>query len=149
MKLPSLGNGKQGCDSALDLTSLFWRPIVTENLDSAAQADMESHLHPFSPPAKMKQEGYRSYVDRAEGVYHFDNKGNRRIDACAGLACVNIGYSRRDMAEAMRDAAERLSFHPSFFECGNPLSSELTYKLREILPCYLTHFSFACSGSES
>ena len=97
----------------------------------------------------MRDSGFRNFIERAEGVYQYDSAGNRYIDTVAGLACVNIGYSRSDMAEAIFEATKRLSFHASFWECGNPYSAEMTEKLNDVTPDYITHYLFACSGSEA
>jgi putrescine aminotransferase len=117
--------------------------------DTAALADLKSHIHPFSYNSQMRKTGFRNYIAKAEGVYQIDAAGNRYIDAVAGLACVNIGYGRSDMADTICEATKALSFHASFWECGNPYSSRLIEKLNEITPDYLTHYLFACSGSEA
>jgi putrescine aminotransferase len=117
--------------------------------DSAALADIASHIHPFSYNQRMHKTGFRNYIVKAEGVYQIDSAGKRYIDMMAGLACVNIGYGRADMADAMCEATKTLSFHPSFWECSNPYSSRLIEKLDEITPDYITHYLFACSGSEA
>ena len=117
--------------------------------DSAARADIASHIHPFSYNQRMQKSGFRNYIVKAEGVYQIDSDGKRYIDMMAGLACVNIGYSRADMADAICEATKTLSFQPSFWECSNPYSSRMVEKLDEITPDYITQFLFACSGSEA
>ena len=39
-------------------------------------------------------------IVKAEGVYLYDSEGNRILDGMAGLWCVNLGYGRRELAEA-------------------------------------------------
>lgn len=114
----------------------------------AANADLR-HIRPFSYNKRMRDSGYRNFIVRAEGVYHYDKAGNRYIDALAGLACVNIGYSRKDMAETISEAMQTLSYHPSFWECGNPYSARMIEALHEVTPACMTHYLFACSGSEA
>jgi putrescine aminotransferase len=117
--------------------------------DRLVRSDRDHHIHPFSSPRRVREEGLRRLTVRTEGVYQVDNHGNRYIDAVSGLACVNIGYGREDMADAISQAIRTISFHPVFWECSNPYSAALVEKLNEVTPEYMTHFFFANSGSEA
>ena len=39
-------------------------------------------------------------IVRAEGCYLYDSDGERMLDGMAGLWCVNVGYGRRELADA-------------------------------------------------
>src|SRR5215831_10452173 len=70
------------------------------NSTAAWQAlDREHHLHPFTDTAALGRDGVR-VITRAEGVYLWDSEGRRLIDGMAGLWCVNLGYGRKELAEA-------------------------------------------------
>ena len=62
--------------------------------------DAAHHLHPFSDMKKLNATGTR-IIERGEGCYIFDNHGKRYLDGFAGLWCVNIGYGRREIADAV------------------------------------------------
>jgi adenosylmethionine-8-amino-7-oxononanoate aminotransferase len=49
-------------------------------------------------------------MDRGEGVYLFDEQGNRYLDAAGGIAVVNIGHGVAEIAEAAARQARRLAF---------------------------------------
>ena len=122
---------------------------MIDTSSSAARADIAHHIHPFSHPRRMHEQGFRNFMVKAEGIYQYDSQGNQYIDTTAGLACVNIGYSRPDMADVLSQTAREMSFHTVFWECSNPYSARLVEKLEQVTPEHITHFLFACSGSEA
>ena len=68
--------------------------------------------HIVVPPAQMVPADRRwSYPDRiitgGEGSHIVDRDGNRLLDAFAGLYCVNIGYGRTEVADAIAGAIAR------------------------------------------
>src|SRR5690242_8889675 len=48
-------------------------------------------------------------ITRGEGVRVWDQEGREYIDALAGLFCVNVGYGRREVADAI--AAQLAQIH--------------------------------------
>jgi adenosylmethionine-8-amino-7-oxononanoate aminotransferase len=48
----------------------------------------------------------------AEGCYVFDADGRRYLDAMAGLFCVNVGYGRREIVDAVTAQMTRLAYYP-------------------------------------
>ncbi|HAI28977.1 MAG TPA: aspartate aminotransferase family protein, partial [Thalassospira sp.] len=72
------------------------------NFDKTAywqDIDQAHHIHPFTDTADLNNRGTR-VITRAEGVFIEDSNGNRYLDGMAGLWCVNIGYGRKELAEA-------------------------------------------------
>ena len=63
--------------------------------------DLEHHLHPFTDHKELKSQKPR-IITRADGVFIYDNDGNRFLDAMSGLWCVNIGYGRKELALAAK-----------------------------------------------
>lgn len=109
--------------------------------------DAAHHLHPFSDMGSLNQAGSRVIV-RAEGVYLWDSNGNKIIDGMAGLWCVNVGYGRRDIAEAAYQQMLELPFYNTFFKTTHPPVIELSKLLSEITPPGFEHFFYCNSGSE-
>jgi len=54
----------------------------------------------------------REYVsiEKAEGIYLYDDKGNKIIDAAGGPILCNLGHGIDEMADTLRDQAKRASF---------------------------------------
>ena len=45
-------------------------------------------------------------IDSGKGIHIRDNKGNTLLDAFAGLYCVNVGYGRMEIADAIHAQAK-------------------------------------------
>ncbi|HVW49255.1 MAG TPA: aspartate aminotransferase family protein [Trinickia sp.] len=129
------------------------------NLAPAAQArpvpstadyralDAAHHLHPFSDMAALNRAGSRVIV-KADGVYLWDSDGNRIIDGMAGLWCVNVGYGRKELAEAAYRQLSTLPYYNTFFKTTHPPVIELSALLAELAPEPFNHFFYCNSGSE-
>jgi putrescine aminotransferase len=88
-------------------------------------------------------------ITGAEGVFLVDAQGNRLLDGMAGLWCVNVGYSRRELAEAAATQMAKLPYYNSFFKTTNQPAVALAQRLAGLAPEGLNHAFFACSGSEA
>ncbi len=88
-------------------------------------------------------------IDRAEGVWVWTEKGTRLLDGFAGLAVVNAGHGRREIAEAIAEQTVRLAYYPTTRQFSNRPAAELAAKLAAITPGDLDYTMFAVSGSEA
>lgn len=88
-------------------------------------------------------------IDRAEGVWVWTQQGKKLMDAFAGLAVVNVGHGRREIAEAIAEQAVRLAYYPTTRQFSNRPSAELAAKLAALTPGDLRYTLFAVSGSEA
>ncbi|MDI9258923.1 aspartate aminotransferase family protein [Alicyclobacillus sendaiensis] len=52
------------------------------------------------------------HVVRGDGPYVFDVDGRKYLDAMSGLWCVNLGYSRRELAEAAYRQLTEMPYYP-------------------------------------
>jgi len=86
-------------------------------------------------------------VAEAKGAYIYDSDGHRMLDGIGGMWCVNIGYGRQDMAEAIADQAARLCYFSPFTVISNPPSIELAHRLTRHTPGDLKHVFFTTGGS--
>ena len=112
------------------------------------QLDSSHHLHPFTNYNALNRSGSR-IITRADGVYLWDSEGNRILDAMAGLWCVNVGYGRKELAEAAHQQLLELPYYNTFFQCSHPPAIALAERLAEITPAGLNHVFFTNSGSEA
>jgi putrescine---pyruvate transaminase len=109
--------------------------------------DAAHHIHPFSDMGALNRAGSRVIV-KAEGVYLWDSDGNKIIDGMAGLWCVNVGYGRKELADAAYRQLQELPFYNTFFKTTHPPIIELSALLAELTPAPFNHFFYCNSGSE-
>jgi putrescine---pyruvate transaminase len=88
-------------------------------------------------------------IDRGEGVWLWTEKGRKLMDAFAGLAVVNVGHGRREIAEAIAEQTVKLAYYPTTRQFSNKPAAELAAKLASLAPGDLTYSMFAVSGSEA
>ncbi|HEY2937529.1 MAG TPA: aspartate aminotransferase family protein [Gaiellaceae bacterium] len=88
--------------------------------------------HPFSDMAAIR--GNEFVVSRGEGVWLWDEDGNRYLDGSASLWYCNIGHGRPEIAEAVRRQIEQLEAWSIFGDAATPPALELAGKLAELYP---------------
>jgi adenosylmethionine-8-amino-7-oxononanoate aminotransferase len=98
--------------------------------------------HPWLPDEDL-------VVDRAEGVWVWTERGKKLMDGFAGLAVVNVGHGRREIAEAIAEQTVRLAYYPTTRQFSNRPAAELAAKLATLTPGDLRYTMFAVSGSEA
>ena len=116
------------------------------------QLDSAHFLHPFTDFKDLAVRGAR-VITRAEGIYIWDSEGQRLLDAMSGLWCVNVGYGRRELAQAAYDQMMTLPFYNSFFQTTNVPAVTLATRLAGLAPTVgdrsFAHVFYSSSGSES
>ena len=123
-------------------------------VDTAAiQAlDTAHFLHPFTDYKDLATRGAR-VITKAEGIYIWDSEGHRLLDAMSGLWCVNVGYGRKELADAAHQQMMTLPFYNSFFQTTNVPAVQLATKLASLAPKVgersFQHVFYSSSGSES
>jgi len=110
-------------------------------------ADSAHYLHPATDHKALAEIGARIIV-RGDGIYVWDSEGNRILDAMSGLWCVNVGYGRRELADAAYRQLITLPFYNSFFNTSNLPAISLAGTLARIAPPGFNHVFFTGSGSE-
>ena len=118
--------------------------------DTAAiqQLDSAHYLHPFTDFQDLASKGARVIV-RGDGVYLWDSQGRKIVDGMSGLWCVNVGYGRTSISQAVYRQMETLPFYNSFFGTTNVPAAQLAAKLAQISPPQFQHVFFTSSGSEA
>jgi putrescine aminotransferase len=109
--------------------------------------DSAHYLHPFTDYKDLNAKGARIMV-RGDGIYIWDSEGKKILDGMSGLWCVNVGYGRTSISEAVYKQMETLPFYNSFFNTTNVPAVQLAAKLVEISPSQFNHVFFTGSGSE-
>jgi len=117
-------------------------------LTSLQKLDAEHHLHPFTNHDEMHAVGTH-VIKSGKGCWLQDEKGGRLLDGLAGLWCVNVGYGRREIIDAVTKQMEELCYYPSFFNSTTEPAIRLAAKLSDLSPGRLHHVIFSNSGSEA
>ncbi|MGL1921478.1 MAG: aspartate aminotransferase family protein [Hyphomicrobiales bacterium] len=112
------------------------------------EIDAAHHLHPFTNTKDLNAKGARVIV-KAEGIYVWDSEGNKLLDGMAGLWCVNVGYGRDRIADAVAKQMKQLPFYNTFFQTTHPPAAMLAKKLADLLPGDLNHVFFSNGGSDA
>ena len=121
---------------------------TTPLLQRAAKNNLWLH---FSQHGRYDGDGPEHDVPimvRGEGVYLYDNKGKRYLDALAGLFVSQLGHGRRDLAEAAAKQAGTLAFMP-LWSFAHPPAIELAEKIASYAPGDLNRVFFTSGGGEA
>jgi len=87
-------------------------------------------------------------IVKAEGIYLYDEKGKRYIDSASGPILCNLGHGIDEMAEALRDQAQKVAFVYRFDFTNEPLE-EATSKICEITGGVMDKVFMVSGGSEA
>ena len=124
--------------------------MSTETTASTAEeADRRFVFHPFTQLDRHEQAGSPSMIVSGSGARVQDIHGASYIDGMAGLWCVNVGYGRVELAEAMRVGAERLGYYHAFSSMGTDTPGLLAERLIGLAPPGMSKVFFGCTGSDA
>ena len=84
-----------------------------------------------------------------DGVHITDRDGRRMLDAFAGLYCVNVGYGRTEIAEAIAKQAHELAYYHSYVGHGTEASITLAKMILDRAPASMSKVYFGQSGSDA
>ncbi len=114
--------------------------------------DSAHFLHPFTDFKDLNARGARVMTE-AKDIYVWDSEGNRVLDAMSGLWCVNVGYGRKELADAAHAQMLKLPYYNSFFQTTNVPAATLAARLASLAPTVggrsFEHVFYSSSGSES
>ncbi len=119
-----------------------------ESLDQLQQAARDHLWLHFT-----RMSGYRQadvpVIVRGDGCYLEDARGNRYLDALAGLFSVNIGYGFGDeIGEAAAAQMRELPFYTNW-SYAHPRAIELAAEVASLAPGDLNRLFFVSGGSEA
>jgi L-2,4-diaminobutyrate transaminase len=118
--------------------------------DQLDKWDRENFFHPSTHLGQhARGEGPKRIVTGGEGVYIEDRDGNRLLDAFAGLYCVNIGYGRQEVAEAIARQARELAYYHAYVGTGTEASITLAKMILERAPENMSKVYFGLGGSDA
>jgi adenosylmethionine-8-amino-7-oxononanoate aminotransferase len=88
--------------------------------------------HPFADMASVRRN--ELVLTRGEGVWLWDDQGNRYLDGSASLWYCNIGHGRAEIAEAVRRQVEQLEAWSTFGDTATPPALALATRLADLYP---------------
>jgi len=110
--------------------------------------DAAHHMHPFTDGDALAERGVR-VITGAKGVMLTDSEGVQILDGMAGLWCCNIGYGRRELADAAHQQMQQLPYYNTFFMTSHPPVIALSTKIAELAPDHMNHVFYASGGSDA
>ena len=120
--------------------------FTLRNQPAKKPLSLDEFWMPFTPNRDFKADP--KIVVRAEGMYYWNDRGEKIIDASSGLFCVAAGHGRREIAEAVHRQLSELDFVAPFLR-AHPKSFELASRVAELTPGDLNRIFFVNSGSEA
>ncbi len=118
--------------------------------DQLAEWDRDNFFHPSTHLAQFARGEMQSrIITGAKGCHIEDREGNKHLDAFAGLYCVNVGYGRPEIAEAIADQARELAYYHAYVGHGTEASITLAKMVLDRSPDHMSKVYFGLSGSDA
>jgi 4-aminobutyrate--pyruvate transaminase len=118
------------------------------SLSNAAVRDIETVIHPYTNLDTFRTTG-PMIIERGEGIYVFDNGGNKYIEGLAGLWCTSLGYNEKELMEAAAEQYRQIPFTHTFGGKSHERAAEAAERLKAIAPHAASKVLFCGSGSEA
>lgn len=113
--------------------------------ETLADWDRRHNLHPWAAMDGWREDN-AMMMDTARGIHLWDATGKRFIDGPGGMWCVQIGYGRAEMAQAIADQVMRLPYSSPWTTTTEP-AAVLARKIAAMAPGDLNNVFFTTGGS--
>ncbi len=120
------------------------------NDDRYRQLKLADHRYVWHPFTQMRTwlADDPIIIERGEGNYLIDVRGNRYLDGVASLWCNVHGHRKRQLDQALRAQIDRIA-HSTLLGLANCPSIELAGRLIEVAPAGLSRVFYSDSGAEA
>ncbi|UVK49014.1 aspartate aminotransferase family protein (plasmid) [Mesorhizobium sp. AR07] len=124
---------------------------MKDTIQSISDKDRNSVLHPFTQLKDFASGklGEPTIVETGKGIRIQDATGKVLIDGFAGLYCVNVGYGRTEVAEAISRQAHRLAYYHSYAAHTTDELAFLSDRLVKMAPGKMSKVFYGLSGSDA
>ena len=120
------------------------------NSHNIAALDRSSVIHPFTNLGDFDSGKTNPIVvETAKGVRIKTADGQELIDGFAGLYCMNIGYGRSEVAEAISYQAHKLAYYHSYAGHTTDELAILASRIVAMAPNNMQRVFFGLSGSDA
>ena len=106
-----------------------------------ASTDLHAHAHGTSGGPRI--------IDTGSGARIRDAAGVELLDAFAGLYCVNVGYGRSEIADAIHEQAKKLAYYHTYVGHSNEPLIRLSGRLIDMAPAGMSKVYYGMSGSDA
>ena len=118
--------------------------------DQLEQWDRDNFFHPSTHLAEFARgNAPQRVITGGSGCHITDREGNRLLDAFAGLYCVNVGYGRPEIAEAIADQARELAYYHAYVGHGTEAAITLSKMILDRAPANMSKVYFGLGGSDA
>ena len=112
--------------------------------------DRDHFFHPSTAMgAHARGETPHRIIETGSGVYIKDADGKESLDGFAGLYCVNVGYGRTEIAEAIAEQAHKLAYYHAYVGHASDPAIRLSKMIADRAPEGLNHVYYGLSGSDA
>jgi L-2,4-diaminobutyrate transaminase len=123
---------------------------MSHTADELLALDRQHFMHPSTHAYDHFSGALPGRIVRsASGIRITDHTGRTLIDAFAGLYCVNIGYGRTEVAEAMYKQAKQLAYYHTYVGHSTDAVIELSHRVMQWAPEGMRKVYFGMSGSDA
>ncbi|MBB4423938.1 L-2,4-diaminobutyrate transaminase [Bradyrhizobium sp. CIR48] len=121
------------------------------DIKTIAEQDRATVLHPFTDLKAFAsgKSGDPTIVTGGKGIRIEDAQGHSYIDAFAGLYCVNVGYGRTEVAEAIARQAYQLAYYHTYAAHTTEELATLSHRLVRMAPGKPSKVFYGLSGSDA
>ncbi|MDO6446148.1 aminotransferase [Colwellia sp. 1_MG-2023] len=106
-------------------------------------------MNPIIYPTSNLKKSSDFIIERGKGVYVYDNKGNKYLEAMAGLWCASLGYKNQELIDAANEQMSKLSYSHMFGGKTHQVGIDLAEKLSAMVPMNNAKVFFGNSGSDA
>jgi len=117
---------------------------ILENWDRGALFHPSTAMGPHA-----RGETPTRIIETGKGVFVTDRDGKTSLDAFAGLYCVNVGYGRTEIADAIAAQARQLAYYHAYVGHGSEAAIKLAHLIMERAPEGMARVYFGLSGSDA
>lgn len=118
--------------------------------DQLSEWDRENFFHPSTNLGQFARgEINNRIITGGKGIYIHDRDDNKLLDAFAGLYCVNVGYGRTEISDAIAKQAKELAYYHSYVGHGTEASITLSKMILDRAPAHMSKVYFGQSGSDA
>ncbi|WP_300030655.1 aminotransferase [uncultured Roseobacter sp.] len=118
--------------------------------DTLAEWDRENFFHPSTHlAAHARGDTPTRIITGGKGVWIEDRDGKKMLDAFAGLYCVNVGYGRTSIADAISEQAHKLAYYHAYMGHGTEASVTLSKMVLDRAPSNMSKVYFGLGGSDA
>ncbi|MCB1754015.1 MAG: aspartate aminotransferase family protein [Gammaproteobacteria bacterium] len=124
-------------------------------MDKATQQELSGmdRAHTFHPSTHLAQfargEAPNRIMSGGQGVYVEDVEGRRSLDGFAGLYCVNIGYGREEVADAISEQAHKLAYYHAYVGHSHEPIIKLSERIIDKAGMGMQRVYYGLSGSDA